>query len=222
MKKRIALFLALVMSVSIFSGCGVKNEQESETVETQKETEGAAGNEETTEVDLVDDETADQIEAIGDIDVDKGIFDVTLTIPADFAGDVTQEELDETAKENGYQSVTLNSDGSVTYVMTKAQHKEMLSGVKESINQTLNEMVGSEDYPNIIAITANEDFTAFTVTTKNDEPDLAESFAVMGFYMYGGMYAIFSGDEVDNIHVDFINEATGEIISSADSSEMGE
>lgn len=222
MKKRIALFLALVMSVSIFSGCGVKSEQESETVETQKETEGAAGNEETTEVDFVDDETADQIEAIGDIDVDKGIFDVTLTIPADFAGDVTQEQLDETAKENGYQSATLNSDGSVTYVMTKAQHKEMLSGVKESINQTLNEMVGSEDYPNITAITANEDFTAFTVTTKNDEPDLAESFAVMGFYMYGGMYAIFSGDEVDNIHVDFINKATGEIISSADSSEMGE
>ncbi len=206
MKKRTALFLAFVMSASIFFGCGVKSEQESETIETRKET----------------DETADQIEAIGDINVDKGIFDVTLTIPADFAGDVTQEELDETAKENGYQSATLNSDGSVTYVMTKAQHKEMLSGIKESIDQTLNEMVGSEDYPNITAITANEDFTVFTVTTKNDEPDFAESLAVVGFYMYGGMYAVFSGDEVDNIHVDFINADTGEIISSADSSEMGE
>ena len=42
MKKRTALFLAFVMSASIFFGCGVKSEQESETIETRKETDETA------------------------------------------------------------------------------------------------------------------------------------------------------------------------------------
>ena len=54
------------------------------------------------------------------------------------------------------------------------------------------------------------------------ELNLAESFSVLAFYMYGGMYNIFNGTEVENIAVDFINEATGQIINSANSSDIGE
>lgn len=43
----------------------------------------------------------------------------------------------------------------------------------------------------------------------------------MGFYMYGGMYTVFNGTTVDNIHVEFINEATGAIINQADSKDLG-
>jgi len=107
-------------------------------------------------------------------------------------------------------------------VMTKAQHKEMLDEISANINNSLAELVGSDSTPNITDIKANDDFTSFTVTTKNEEPDLAESFMVLSLYMYGGMYAVFSGDEVDNIHVDYVNAASGEIISSADSKDMGE
>jgi hypothetical protein len=100
--------------------------------------------------------------------------------------------------------------------MTKAQHKEMLEGIAEGINNSLAEMVGSEDYPNITAVTADSDYTKFTITTKNAEPDLSESFAVIAMYFYGGTYAVFSGKETDNIHVDFVNADSGKIISSAD------
>lgn len=64
----------------------------------------------------------EELDVIGDIDVDSGLFNVTLTVPADFIGEVTQEQLDESAKGNGYKSATLNDDGSVTYIMTKVQH----------------------------------------------------------------------------------------------------
>ena len=50
---------------------------------------------------------------------------------------------------------------------------------------------------------------------------MSESFSVMALYMYGGMYGIFSGEEVDNVHVDFKNADSGEIISSANSEDMG-
>ena len=104
--------------------------------------------------------------------------------------------------------------------LDKAKHGEMISDVRKQINDSLQEMVGSETYPNIIAISADDDFTNFTVTTKNKELDFAESFGVMALYMYGSMYAVFSGEEVDNIHVEFVNADSGEVISSGDSKDM--
>ena len=101
------------------------------------------------------------------------------------------------------------------------RHKEMLSAFQEEINSALAEMVGSEDYPNITEVTANDDFTSFTVTTTSTELGMNESFSVMAFYMYGGMYGIFSGENVDNVHVDFVNAESGEIISSSDSKDAG-
>ena len=68
----------------------------------------------------------------------------------------------------------------------------------------------------------DSDFTKFKVTTTSSELNLAESFSVLAFYMYGGMYNVFNGTEVENIAVDFINEATGQIINSANSRDMGE
>lgn len=229
MKKRVlAVFMIMVLSAPVFAGCSKKSEETAQVPEEKQEEafvvpdEEGAAEETTTEEEQNPEESLDQLEAIGDIDVDKNLFDVTITVPKDFIGETTQEELDAKAKEKGFKSATLNSDGSVTYVMTKAQHKEMLDEISANINNSLAELVGSDSTPNITDIKANDDFTSFTVTTKNEEPDLAESFMVLSLYMYGGMYAIFSGDEVDNIHVDYVNAASGEIISSADSKDMGE
>lgn len=224
MKKRIfASVLAMAIVTASFAGCGSKAGEQTASPEVKTETAEAtdtpaAENQESE--DAVDDGLS-QLEAIGDVDVDKGLFNVEITIPKDFVGDTTQDELDESVKEKGYKSATLNSDGSVTYVMTKSQHEEMLSGIKESIDQSLSEMVGSSDYPNITNVEHNADYTSFTITTKNAEPDLSESFSVMALYMYGGMYGIFSGEKVDNVHVDFKNADSGEIISSANSEDMG-
>lgn len=44
----------------------------------------------------------------------------------------------------------------------------------------------------------------------------------MAYYMYGGMYNIFNGTPVENVHVDFVNADSGEIMDSADSSDLGD
>lgn len=225
MKKRVfAVIMAMALVTSVFTGCGKEaGESQSTAPVVEDQVEQSADTEEPTE--SAEAETSNdgmkQLEAIGDVDVDKGLFNVTLTIPKDFVGETTQEKLDESVKEKGYKSATLNSDGSVTYVMTKAQHEEMLVGIRESIDKSLSEMVGSSDYPNITNVEHNDNYTSFTITTKNAEPDMSESFSVMALYMYGGMYGIFSGEEVDNVHVDFKNADSGEIISSANSEDMG-
>lgn len=215
MKKK---FIALLICTSIiFTGCesatsASSDNQEEET--TNAESEDSSSDEGSEEV-----EESSDLDSLGDIEVDDDLFDVTITIPADYVSSTTQEELDAEVAEVGCKA-TLNDDGSATYVMTKKQHKKLMDDIATNINDSLNKMVGSEDYPNITSVTANSDFTEFTVTTKNAEPDMSESFAVMSFYMFGGLYHIFNGTTVDNIHVDYVNADSGEVISSADSSDM--
>ena len=199
MKKRLlSVLLMVTLSLSIIA-CGGSNE----STNTENETS----------------ETTDENQTI---EVDENLLTVELTVPADYIGETTQEELDAAAKENGFKSITLNEDGSATYVMTKGQHKELMSGMTNEFNAALAEMVGSEDYPNFTNIEANSDFTNFTITTTSTELDFNESFSTMVFYMYGGMYNAFNGTSVDNIHVDFVNADSGENISSADSADMDE
>lgn len=215
MKKK---FIALLICTSIiFTGCGSatsasSDNQEEET--TNAESEDSSSDEGSEEA-----EESSDLDSLGDIEVDDDLFDVTITIPADYVSSTTQEELDAEVAEVGCKA-TLNDDGSATYAMTKKQHKKLMDDIATNINDSLNKMVGSEDYPNITSVTANSDFTEFTVTTKNAEPDMSESFAVMSFYMFGGLYHIFNGTTVDNIHVDYVNADSGEVISSADSSDM--
>lgn len=149
--------------------------------------------------------------------VEKNLFSVTLTIPASYAGETTQETLDNEATEKGYKSAILNDDGSVTYKMSKSQHKKLMKDIKKTIDDGLAEMIGTEDYPDFKNIQANDDYTSFTITTTTEELNMVESFSVMSFYIYGGMYNVYNGTDVDNIHVEFINAETGEVFSSSDS-----
>jgi len=206
MKQMVAL--CLVGMIFFTSACGGTNiSTESSTGSDQ-----ASKSEETISSDL---------DALGEVEVDENLFDVTLTIPAEYVEDETQESLDKSAEENGWKSATLNDDGSVTYVMTKKQHKQMMEEFTNNINESLQELCGSESYPNFVSVTAEDEFTKFTIVTKSEELGLDETFSVMTFYMYGGIYHIFNGTSpVDNIHVDFVNEASGEIISSSDSKDM--
>ena len=215
MKKKVFWgVIAAILCTIAFTGCGKDDKEESAKASAPAITVDKS------EVDDQKDDTTG-LEAVGDLEVDKGIFDVTLTIPKDFVGDTTQAKLDDSANEKGYKSATLNPDGSVTYVITKAQHKEMMEGIKESVDAMLSDMATSGDYPNISKVLANDDYTNFTVTVKGEELSMMDSMSVLGIYMAGGMYAAFNGTTVDNIHVDFVNEATGEIISSANSEDMG-
>lgn len=208
MRKEIFM-VALTVAV-VTSGCGAKSEAAAPETTTVAEATVAEPSE----------ESRSNLEAVGDVKVDKAIFDVKLEIPADFVGNSTQEDLDKKAAEYGYK-VTLNADGSATYEMTKSQHKKMMEDYAANLNESMAKMIGSESCPNVTDVKANEDFTSFTITTKNTEPDLGESMSVMSLYVMSGAYNIFNGTPVDNVHIDFVNADSGEVISSTDSKDAG-
>lgn len=165
------------------------------------------------------DETTKKTETI---ETDEHLLTMEITIPADYMENTTQEDLDKAVKENGFNSATLNDDGSATYVMTKAKHKEYMEELAKTLRSSFTEMIGSEEYPNFTNIEANTNFTSFKITTKSTELDFSESFSVLAFYMYGGLYNSFNGTSIDNIHIDFVNADSGEVIHSADSKDLAE
>ena len=152
-------------------------------------------------------------------EVDEGLFNVTITIPKDYAGEETQEHLDEVCAEKGYRSVTLNEDGSVTYSMTRNQHREMLAGIEETIQSGLDEICNSPDYPGIDAIEAGEQYREFTIKLNTSDLGYQEMFSAVILYGYGLIYNAYLEDGADNIHVTFINK-TGDVILEADSRDM--
>lgn len=215
--KKLLLMLVLT-SALILSACGSKttgnNDSDTGKEKSVTKVEGNAEKEEAKDSSKSDDS--------GKVAVDKGLFDVKLTIPESFVEGQTQDELDKVSKDKGYKSITLNDDGSATYVMTKKQHKKMMDEMTNTINDSIKEMIGSEDYPSFKEIKANDDFTKFTVKTTSTDLDLKESFSTMVFYTYGGMYNVFNGSEADNIAVTFVNADTGKTITTSNSSDMEE
>lgn len=152
-------------------------------------------------------------------EVDEGLFTVTITIPAEYLGEKTQADLDAVREEKGYKSVTLNEDGSATYVMSKAQHRDMLSELEKTIRQGLDELANNPDYPGIDRVEAGEAFKEFTVYLSTDQLGMQETFSAVLLYFYGGVYNSYLEDGADNIHVTFINNA-GEVVLEADSKDM--
>lgn len=211
--EKILLLLALLGMLSYLSACGGESAPPKNT-DTPKPSETIEQGESPTETHSLDE--------LNDLNVEKNLFSVEFTVPSSFVEDgITQESLDEAVKDNGYKSATLNEDGSVTYVMTKDQHQEIMDGIKTNIDETLFEMIESEEYPSFKSIKTNEDYTEFTIETTSKELGLNESISVIGFYMYGGLYNAFNGTEPSDIAVIFVNSETGEIISESRSSEMG-
>lgn len=209
MKKRI---VAMILAVSMFSmtACGGSASENTSTAE--------AASEET----MVEAESSEDSIPGAPLEVDKGLFNVEITVPSEYLGeDVTQEALDQEAKEKGYKQVILNEDGSATYVMSKSQHDEAMEELRSTLDEEFAAMVGSEDYPNFTDITHNDEYTKFTVTTTSTELSIMESVSVLVFYMAGGMYNAFNGTPADNINVEFINADSGEVVVNANSSEMG-
>lgn len=202
------LMILLVIGV-LLTGCGKASGEAVKTEEPEQE-----------QAQTQEEEDKSDLDVLNEIEVDENLLTVEITVPKEYVGESTQEELDETAKEIGAMSIALNDDGSATYKMTKAQHKKFLGEMRDSVKSSLQEMVGSEEYPNITEIVANDNFTEFKVATKNKKLDIAESFSTFTFYMNGFIYSIFSGEDIDNVSVTFINADSGEVIETANSKDM--
>ena len=204
----------LLMFVIMLTGCGSANSENSASSE-KKETTVKTESEEIKEIESENIDES-EVEETGKIEVDDGLLTVEIEIPKNIAGDMTQEAADALAEEKGFLSVTLNDDGSITYKMTKKWHNELLSEMKNELTD-FSDYIGTEGYENVTDISANDDLTEFVVSTRSKELNTDESFLSMYLFVEGGMYSVFSGNELENIKVIYVNPDTKEIIKEVNS-----
>lgn len=129
-------------------------------------------------------------------EVDEGLINVKVTLPASFfemmEEEVTQEELDEEMVGSKMLSATLNEDGSVTYVMNKLVYKELLKEMANSFEESLQELVDDETYT-FNKIEHDDKFREFTVICDAAELGFQDVFSVLLFFMMSGYYNGFAG-----------------------------
>ena len=152
------------------------------------------------------------------LNVNKGMVNVDVTLPASFFIAATEEEIIAEAKENGVTETVVNEDGSVTYTMSKSKYKEMMKEMGDSVLSTIDEIVNSEDYTSIKDISYNKDFTEFDVKVNRQQYEEGfDGFAIVGLVIVSTYYSAFEGKSGEDSQTIFnmVDETTGEIYDTA-------
>ena len=87
--------------------------------------------------------------------------------------------------------VIKNTDGSVTYRISKEEQKELLANIGSSCKKAFEDI--SDTFPNIVKVEHNADFTEFTVVTKNGKSNVIINGLIK---LYGKCYQVFSGKPI--------------------------
>jgi hypothetical protein len=169
--------------------------------------------EQATKKEQTDKEEKAKSEDEGSVEVDKGLFNVEVTLPASmFEGDDIDSAI-EKAKADGVKEVIKNDDGSVTYKMSKSDHKKMMNELETSIKESLEEMKTSGDFASIKDITHNKSFSEFTLEVDQATYENSmDAFAVFGLGISGAYYQLFNGAKEDNykVKINVKDQASGE------------
>lgn len=201
MKRKIALILALAMCL-LCCGCGKKAEQ----TPTQKAEETAAAATQPTQT--VPEETEE---------TKPELLDISLS--AEHAGDVTQEQMDAAMAEGKVQFAKRYDSGSVVYRVTAQQHDAIMEKVRAAVDAELERMLTGGEY-SFTGIQPEDNYSRFTVTTEQTELSMLDSFSVLEFYMYGQLYQAYNGTPDQAITVEFVNADSGEVLETASSADM--
>lgn len=200
MKKRILAFLLVTTMAIAIVGCGVKSSDQGDKAEKKTESNG------------------------GEMSSQKKLFDVEVTLPAAFFDGSDKTTIEKEAKAKGVHEVKVNEDGSVTYIMDKKTHKELLASMKQAVDDSIKEtLADKENYPSFAEIKYNDDLTQFDIMVDKASYGGLQPFVAVGFYMSGNMYQAMNGKSFDTAKtiVNFKDKATGEVIESGDSSALG-
>jgi predicted small lipoprotein YifL len=206
MKKIIVILLTIMVAFSLV-GCG-KGKTNTETSGadeiTQPESEsGSQGQpiqpteEETeSEVTIEPSETATPTEEESEeVEVDQGLLNVKITLPASMFEDMTDFDPEAYTEENGFKETVVNENGSITITMSKNKHNELMTEMEMDIDNTLAEMVEAEDTPYIKEITSSEGYRTVTMRVDKEGYENAWDMTPLSIYFNVVFYQVFDDAE---------------------------
>lgn len=149
--------------------------------------------------------------------VDKGLLNVEVTIPATLYKGQDIDSIISEAKNSGIKGVIKNDDGSLTYKMSKSEHKKMMKELKERIVKSVEELKTSEDFTSINDVAYNKSFSEFTLTVNKEKFEGSfDALASFGLALAGMYYQLFNGADVEHYKVTVYikDESNGEVFDT--------
>lgn len=203
---------AMILAASGLALAACSNDNASET-EPNEETVGT----EEVATDTQETKETDSAEEGDGVNVDKGLFNVEVTIPSSFFEGEDPEQVAANAEADNVEEATVNDDGSITYKMSKAQHKEMMEELATSIEEAKNEITESGDFPSIQAIEASSNYDSFTVNVDHEAYENSfDGFATITLGVIGSFYQLYNGADSDNyeVTIDIKDAESGEVVNT--------
>lgn len=146
-----------------------------------------------------------------------GEKDEQITVPASFFDEMTEDEIMDAAKEEGFKSCVVNEDGSVTYTMTAKKKAEILKEYEDSVDESINKLLeGDGKVESFTDIKYTNNFDEFDVYVDSSKYSLFDNLYVLTFYISGAYCQIFNGVSLDKIDVkvNFIDKDNNEVLYS--------
>lgn len=198
---KLRLFLILFSIIFIVACGSPEDDKQSKSKQTEVE------NQEITDENETDDESG--------ISVEKKLFNVELTLPAELFADDEFGEIEAGITDDTDADVTQNDDGSITVKMSKKDHKEMMAEMKDEMIETIEEIKDDEEFTSIKDITYNNDFTEMKmIVDKTAYENSFDGFTTMTLGFASMFYQAFDGKdlETDKIKIIIEDESTNEVI----------
>lgn len=187
---KLTRFFIMLFVVMLLVACSDNNDQSQDTEESTNEESG--------------------------IEVDKGLLNVEITLPASLVGEDGMEDFEASMKETVDSDITLNDDGSVTVKMSKSDHKKMLEELKEEFVASVDSIIEDESFVTIQDITYNKDLTNIQMIVSDQESfeNSFDGFATLSLGIGSLFYQAFDGKDLtkDKITIEIVDQSTNETI----------
>ncbi|PLT47575.1 hypothetical protein NYE40_20245 [Paenibacillus sp. FSL W8-1187] len=151
------------------------------------------------------------------VEVDKGLLNHEITLPASFFEGQELDAAIEAAKKNGVTDVKRNEDGSVTYKMPRSVHGKMMDEMKASLLTSIDELKAGETFQSVKDIEYSKDFSEFTLIVDQAKFEGSfDAFAAIGVALPAMYYRLFDGvpQDENKVTVKMQDQASGEVFQT--------
>lgn len=136
-----------------------------------------------------------------------------LTFPAalfEVIGICTDDYIAKEGEE--WENITVNADGSVSAVISKAEREEFLNTFEDAFERDLSKDAAvnmtDEEIPQRVGYTYQDDSFVMDIYTDAESAD-AFADAIEIFLAYGMLYQVYSGDEMKDVVVNVLDIRSG-------------
>ena len=140
--------------------------------------------------------------------------DVSINLPGDFFESDPDFDPSAYAQKQGFIGAAVNEDGSVTVTMTKERQQELLTDLREEIENAFEELAGGSATPYVTNITCDENFTQIVMEVEREAYEAAADMTPVTLGFSAMLYQKFSGQE-PHCNITVKDAATGEAITNA-------